>query len=233
VIFGGFLLAYLLVAFLVFPSGVIPRDAKIPNVGGLQIEEAVKRLAERGFKGERGEERFHGAAPKGTVLEQTPAAGTHDVEGTLVTLVVSAGQKFGTVPTVIGMTRDDAANALETAGYEVGDVSERPNSAPRGQIIDMNPKAGTQAPMPSAVAIVVSAGASVVLVPDLVGRTLAQARQLLSRVGLTVGDVQSGYAGSLEQGKITSQSPAAGAQVAVGTKVTLQVTVSGSGAAAP
>ena len=34
-IIGGFLLAYLIVAFLIFPSGVIPGNAKVPNVGGL------------------------------------------------------------------------------------------------------------------------------------------------------------------------------------------------------
>ena len=58
-------------------------------------------LAERGFRGQRGEERFHGGAPKGTVLEQTPAAGSHDVEGTVVTLVVSAGQNVVQVPVLL------------------------------------------------------------------------------------------------------------------------------------
>ena len=32
VIIGGFLAAYLIVAFLIFPSGVIPRDIRVPNV---------------------------------------------------------------------------------------------------------------------------------------------------------------------------------------------------------
>src|SRR5881394_585049 len=97
-IIGGFLVAYLIVAFLVFPSGVIPRDARVPNVTGLMFDDAVKRLAERGFHGQRGEQRFHAAAPKETVLEQNPAAGAHDVEGASVTLVVSAGQEPGGPP---------------------------------------------------------------------------------------------------------------------------------------
>ena len=44
-IIGGFLLAYLIVAFLIFPSGVIPGDAKVPNVGGLLYDDAAKRLS--------------------------------------------------------------------------------------------------------------------------------------------------------------------------------------------
>src|SRR5215210_937023 len=41
-IIGGFLLAYLVVAFFVFPSGVIPRDIKVPNVTGLPFDDAVR-----------------------------------------------------------------------------------------------------------------------------------------------------------------------------------------------
>ena len=90
-IIGGFLIAYLIVAFFVFPSGVVPGNARVPNVIGLMYNDAEKRLAEVGFKAERGEARFHPASPKETVLEQAPRAGTRDPEGTSVTLVVSAG----------------------------------------------------------------------------------------------------------------------------------------------
>ena len=92
-VIGGFLLAYLIVAFFIFPSGVIPGNAKVPNVTGLMFSDASKRLAEVGFKAERGEARFHPASPKETVLDQDPRAGTRDAEGTTVTLVVSAGVK--------------------------------------------------------------------------------------------------------------------------------------------
>ena len=91
VIIGGFLVAYLIVAFLVFPSGVIPGDAKVPNVAGLTFDDAAKKLAAVGFRAKRGEARVHGAAPKETVLEQEPRAGAKDVEGATVTLTVSAG----------------------------------------------------------------------------------------------------------------------------------------------
>ena len=92
-IVGGFLIAYLIVAFVIFPSGVIPGDAKVPNVTGLLYDDAAKRLGEVGFKALRGESRPHAASPKETVLEQEPRSGTRDEEGTVVTLVVSAGQQ--------------------------------------------------------------------------------------------------------------------------------------------
>lgn len=88
-IVGGFLLAYLIVAFFVFPSGVIPGNAKVPNVIGLQFDDAAKRLARVGFKAERGEEQYREATPVTTVLAQDPPAGSKEPEGTAVVLVVS------------------------------------------------------------------------------------------------------------------------------------------------
>jgi eukaryotic-like serine/threonine-protein kinase len=157
-IIGGFLIAYLIVAFVIFPSGVIPGDAKVPNVTGLMYEDAAKRLAEVGFKAQRGESRPHAASPKETVLEQDPRSGTRETEGAVVTLAVSAGQQIVAVPTLVGLSQADAQTALEASGFELGQVSEKASATPRGQVVESTPVAGTKAPIPSAVAIAISAG---------------------------------------------------------------------------
>jgi beta-lactam-binding protein with PASTA domain len=89
VIIGGFLIAYLIVAFLIFPSGVIPGDAKVPNVTGLLFDDASKRLAAVGFKASRGGDEYREATPVNTVLGQDPAPGTKEPEGSTVSLTVS------------------------------------------------------------------------------------------------------------------------------------------------
>ena len=88
-IIGGFLIAYLIVAFLIFPSGVIPGDAKVPNVTGLLFDDATKRLAAVGFKASRGGEEYREATPVNTVLGQDPAPGRKEPEGSTVTLTIS------------------------------------------------------------------------------------------------------------------------------------------------
>jgi beta-lactam-binding protein with PASTA domain len=88
-IIGGFLLAYLIVAFLIFPSGVIPGNAKVPNVTGLLFDDASKRLGAVGFRASRGSEEFREATPANTVLSQEPPAGSKEPEGSTVTLTVS------------------------------------------------------------------------------------------------------------------------------------------------
>lgn len=223
---GGFLLAYLIVAFFVFPAGFIPQDVRVPNVIGLTYSDAVTRLEQKGLKAERGETRFHNAAPKGTVLDQTPAPESKEVPGIRVNLVVSGGQKFGTIPGVIGMSRELALNALDVAGFDAGEVSERSSNEPRGAVIDARPRPGTQAPMPSAVALVISAGPTTVIVPDVVGRPLSDATLLLRQVGLAVGDIQYAALGNAvtdASASVVSQSPPAGSQAAAGSRVNISV----------
>jgi beta-lactam-binding protein with PASTA domain len=222
-IIGGFLAAYLIVAFVIFPSGVIPRDIRVPNVAGLTFDDAVRRLAERGLRGVKGEERFHAASPKGTVLEQSPEAGAHDVEGAEITLAVSIGQQTGKIPSVVGLSREDAQRRIESDGFELGDVSERPSQSPAGQVIDTRPRAGSDAPVPSPVALVVSSGPTVVLVPDVVGRSVGQARGILEAAGVTVGDIKTADGDPVSDDKaiVTEQTPGATAQVAAGQRVAL------------
>jgi beta-lactam-binding protein with PASTA domain len=162
VIIGGFLLAYLIVAFFVFPSGVIPGNAKVPNVAGLTYDDAAKRLAEVGFRAERGEQRYHGGAPKGTVLDQNPHPGQRDVEGATVTLVVSAGQRMAFVPSIVGLPQSAAQEALEEAGFELGQVFERPSNAPRGEVIESKPAPGSRAAIPGSVTLVISVGSTTI-----------------------------------------------------------------------
>lgn len=222
---GGFLLAYLVVAFFVFPASVMPSDVRVPSVLGLPYADAVRQLEQRGLKAERGESRFHNAAPRGTVLDQTPIAESREAPGTRVRLIVSSGQRIATVPGIIGMSREAALSALEGAGFEAGDVVERPSNEPRGAVIDSRPRPGAQSPIPGTVALVLSAGPTTIIVPDLVGRPLAEASQLLRQVGLSVGDISYATPNAIaDAGAVVSaQSPPAGAQTAGGSRVNLTV----------
>ncbi|MHB0948807.1 MAG: PASTA domain-containing protein [Gemmatimonadaceae bacterium] len=218
---GAIRLAYLAVTFFVFPAGgVIPDDVTVPNVIGLQVADAERLLTQKGFKPERGETRSEGVAPKNTVVEQTPPAGGKELVGTTVRLVVSGGQRTGTVPIVTGLTQDQAEEALAAAGFDVGDVTERASNEARGTVIESRPRGGGPAPMPGSVALVISAGPGTVQVPDLTGRTVQEARQLLQQLGLEVGELSS--ESSAGPPIIVSQTPLAGNAVAPGTRVNIR-----------
>jgi eukaryotic-like serine/threonine-protein kinase len=217
----GFALAYLIVAFFIFPSGIVPQDEAVPNVVGLEFRNAEAELTKVGFRAERGEERFHSSAPRLVVLEQAPAPGSRELMGTSVRLVISAGQRMGAVPNVVGMTREEAEVVLATAGHDVGETEERPSRQPRGEILETRPAAGTQAPMPSSIVMVVSSGPTRILVPDLTGRPLAEAQRLIEQIGLTIGRVAA------ERGTgpaiVVNQLPFPGTEVEPGTRIDLTV----------
>ena len=115
---GGFLVGYLLIFLFVFPTDVVPVEAKVPSVVGLTFDDAVGQLRKVGFDGAQEESRFHATAPKGSVLEQNPPPGAVMPRATKVMLSVSAGQRRARVPTVIGMTRERAQVTLENAGFD-------------------------------------------------------------------------------------------------------------------
>ena len=222
-IVAGFSLAYLLVAFVIFPAGVIPRDVKVPNVTGLGFDEAAQRLAQAGFKTEQGEQRYNNSAPKMTVLEQSPPPGAREGVGAKVTLVVSGGQRMVTVPTVTGMTRADAQALLEKEGFDVGDVQQAQSNSEPGTVIGTRPDAGSAVSTPSTVSIVVSSGPPATSMPDLMGRDVGAARQVLTQLGVKNVSIMREPSAVAAPGTVISQSPVSGATIAPGATVTLHV----------
>jgi len=226
---SGFAVAYLIVAFFLFPAGVIPRDVKVPNVTGLSFDEAVQRLAQAGFKGEQGEQRFNNSAPKMTVLEQSPPPGAHEGIGNPVTLVISGGQRIVSVPTVTGMSRAEAQAALEKEGFDVGEATEAPSNSPRGTVIGTRPAAGAQVSVPVTVALVLSAGAAIVQMPSLIGRDMEGARQTLTQIGVRDVKVTWDPMAIGTRGTVVEQTPAAGTTLSPGSHVELRVAGEGPG----
>ena len=220
---GGFLLAYLFVAFLIFPPQIVPNDAKVPQVVGLLFDEAITRLEAAGFKAKRGEERFVELAPKSTVLAQSPPPGATEPRGTEIVLDVSAGQRQVQVPSVIGLAEPVAEDAIEKAGLEVGAVTERESQSARGAVLQTTPAAGTAVAPSTRIDLVVSSGPPAVDAPDVVGQPYAAARAMLEQVGLKVGDVVTDSTSTAGPQTVISQTPAAGSRVAPGSKVSLSI----------
>jgi beta-lactam-binding protein with PASTA domain len=77
------------------------------------------------------------------------------------------------------------------------------------------------------VTLIVSAGPTVVLIPNVVGQPVAQAKLLIENAGLLVSDVRTPEGDPLSDvtAIVTATVPAGGAQVAAGTKVSIQATV--------
>lgn len=220
---ASFTVAWLIVAIVLLPDTGPAPSAVVPPVVGLRYDEAERKLAEAGLRAALGESRPSLTAPRRYVLAQTPAAGTAVGPEVVVTLDVSAGQLRVAVPSVAGMPRDDAIAILRAANLEIGQVIERPGPDARGLVMSSQPEAGLQVPQGSPVELVVSAGPSELLMPDVVGRELFEVRSTLEQLGLRIGETQYDSTSALPTGLVVSQVPSAGSPVTASSLITIRV----------
>ena len=89
---AGFLLAYLAVYFLVFPTRLVPDDRPVPDVVGMPVDAATARLSQAGFTPQVGEQRVNMSVPAFTVVRQTPAATTVKPRATTVVIDIAITQ---------------------------------------------------------------------------------------------------------------------------------------------
>lgn len=220
---AGFLLSYVGLFLFAFPADVLPDDARIPRVVGMTIDAANAALEKAGFHSLRGESRYSKTTAEGIVLEQDPPAGSLQKRGSEVTLILSSGQATATVPDVTGTSQQQAQIAIENAGLTFGSVSQQLSDQPRGAVIGSSPPAGTSLQLPATVNIMLSQGPATVQIPDLTGRTLADAQSALEQLGLHLGGTSRDTSSFMPENTVLSQSPAPGATISAGASVNLRV----------
>ena len=220
---SGFVVAFILVAALVFPADDAPQEVRVPSVLGLPFTDAERRLTSIGLKSTLGERRFASDAPRSAVLAQNPVGGKRVNVGTEVVLDVSDGQEGVNVPTLNGLSRDEAERSLRGLGLELGELTEEPSSVARGVVLSARPAAGQTVPVGTHVALVLSSGPSTLTMPDVVGRDAGLARSLLEQVGLSLGPIEYDSLSTLAPGTVIAQSPAAGASMTGGSMVSIRV----------
>jgi serine/threonine-protein kinase len=220
---AAFSIAWLLVAVVLLPDTGPAPSAVVPPVVGLRFDEAERKLAEAGLKAALGETRPSLTAPRRYVLAQTPAAGTAVGPEVVVTLDVSAGQLRVAVPSVSGMSRDNAIATLRSANLEIGQVVERPGREARGTVLSSQPDAGQQVPQGTPVELVVSTGPVELLMPDVVGRELFEVRATLEQLGLRITETQYDSTSALPNGLVVAQVPPAGSPVTASAIISIRV----------
>ncbi len=207
--------------------------ADVPNVRGSPRDEAENTLAEAGFTvGVDEEESLEQA---GTVISQDPAAGGSEEVDSEVRITVSTGSPTVEMPDIVGETPEQAAATLADNNLVLGASSDTQPSAeaPEGSILYQNPVEGTEVEEGSEVDVTISSGLEQVVVPEIYGMPVLQARQTLEAAGLAVDPnyimVDPGQSGEAADTALETD-PLAGATVDEGTFVSL---IASTGPASP
>jgi beta-lactam-binding protein with PASTA domain len=190
----------------------------VPKIVGMTLEQAEKLLKEAGLG--LGERRDRPGDPVGTVLEQSPAAGTRVSPDSAVDVVIAVARPDDrvVVPEVVGKALRDAEEILKESGLQPGRVTFR-DDARVDLVLEQTPKAGERVARETAVDLIVGRAGEVekVKVPDVIGQTLRGAAETLEAARLKVGEVSGP-----RDGKVREQRPGAGVEVQVGTPVELR-----------
>jgi beta-lactam-binding protein with PASTA domain/predicted Ser/Thr protein kinase len=215
--------AYLVVTMLTDDAG--GDLVVVPNVVDMPEDRARQTLENAGLVVDNVTRRRTDRVEPGIVLEQNPPADRQVEPGSEIDLVVSAEPRPVNVPSLEGMTVEAAQAALENAGLELGQVGEENSEEiPEDRIISQSPEAFSEVPKGTAVDVVVSAGPSLVIVPNVECRSLASAEAELTGLGLEpqLGeDVLPNPECGFNPNNVAQQDTAPGTAVPPGTTIVL------------
>jgi serine/threonine-protein kinase len=120
-----------------------PRRIPVPDVAGYEAEHARLLIEGAGLRIGRTVS-AQAPTPRNVVVNTRPSAGTALVPGASVTLVVSVGGATIRVPSLRGLSVDEARLALETAGLALGTwFGQLTSEVAPGEVFYQEPSAGT------------------------------------------------------------------------------------------
>jgi eukaryotic-like serine/threonine-protein kinase len=195
-----------------------PPKVTVPAVVGQQWTVAQQTLVNRGLQPV---EHIVPGNTKGQVTATDPSAGTAVPKNSKVRVNVMSGPETAAVPSVVGLSLDQATTKLHNAGFNAN-PSFVNSTAPQNQVVSQNPAPGSTEAKGTTVNLNVSNGPPMVTVPDVVGYTSQQAVQTLEAAGFQVAQ-QTVATDASQQNIVQSQNPAGNSQAPKGSTVTIVI----------
>ena len=199
-----------------------PAEVEVPQLTGLSRARALEEAAAAGLGVEVGSRRRVLGQPRGEVIAQSPAGGSLE-EGSVVSLVLSAGPPLRGVPDLVGATRQQATERLEAAGLVAGPTLERYADAAPGTIVAQTPSGG-MIEAGGRVGLEVSKGPRPLETPDVSGMTALAAVKALKRAGF-VPVIDKIYSNEVPAREVIGTAPGAGTLVPRDSEIELQISL--------
>jgi len=205
-----------------------PNPVAVPAISGQSLADVELALQEVNLILGSTSEEFNDFVDEGSVLRlvdennETLAAGSQVLAGSTLNAVLSAGP----LPDVTGLPVDEARETLDAVGVNgvVGGDGAFSDTVPEGYVVEVSLPAGATIRPGDTLTLIVSRGPELVMIPDLVGETIADAKEVLEGLDFEV-EVRSEFPESdwdRSFARVTSLSPSSGQEVAKGTLVIIR-----------
>ncbi|QFZ16075.1 Stk1 family PASTA domain-containing Ser/Thr kinase [Saccharothrix syringae] len=211
-------------------TGGQPQQVKVPSVVGMTPGAADSALRDANLSPtvvtvpcQPGSQPACTAEQIGKVVATDPPADQSVQKGAAVKVLVGGNPEQLSVPSVDGLSPQDAQKKLEAEGWtfqQSPDTVEVEDDSRVGRVVEQNPPAGTKAPKGGTITVKLGRAPDTVQLPDVTGQTAGNARETLEGSGfkVQVKEVDSAE----DENQVVAQNPAPG-RVEKGTLVTLSV----------
>ncbi|WP_338452010.1 Stk1 family PASTA domain-containing Ser/Thr kinase [Niallia oryzisoli] len=207
----------------VLPALFSPKEIEIPDVSGMELDQAVSELVTAGFVIGETKEISDEELEEGYVVKTDPKAGKKVKEGTKVTIFESSGKETFELLDYTDRLYDDVVTVLKEKGFK--DIKKKEifdDEAPAGTIIEQNYPAGEDViPDETILEFTISKGPSLIEVKDLTGNNASAVQTYAASEGLEVDVSQEEFSDTVAKGLVISQTPAPGTAVKKGSKITV------------
>ncbi len=198
-----------------------PERYAVPQVAGATVDDATTALTDANLTVGGQTQAYDEKIPVGMVVTTDPKPASLLKRGQPVDLVISKGQAPVKIPTVVGTPAATATATLTKLGLKPTTTEDYSKTIAKGSVISSNPKAGTAVPKGTPIALVVSKGPPLVLVPDVYRVPEAEARAALRKAGFNVTVTYP--IGFTPFGRVVAQSIDAGKKAPYGSTIEIQV----------
>jgi len=201
-------------------------EVDLPDVIEMSVTEAQSLLIEQGFQVVIRDSLYDANHPAGVVIEQNPYPYAVVKEGRRVYLTVSIGEKPIIMPNLFGVSPREAELILNTHELKLGlknyFYSERYHE---GTVMGQSYPQGQEIKSGSKIDIIISLGQVNVeaIVPDLIGKSLHEARERLRAVELKIAEIEWEERDNILPETIIAQSLVAGQKFSPDETISLVV----------
>lgn len=210
-------------------------EITVPEITELYLEEARIILESEGLHIEVIDSTYSTKVPQGTIVEQTPLAGSKVKHGRTIYVIQNAQMRRPVfIPELRDISLRQAQATLKTLGLVVDSIIYEP-SAYRDIILDIrvdneSVNMGQRLEEGSKVVLIVGKGRGTeeVTIPNIVGKSLDEARSWLLSHTLTVGVVEYDLPPTeenIQMYMVYSQEPESGTIVVEGSSVNLKLSM--------
>lgn len=202
--------------FILFNNVIMPLyvkhsdTVKVPKITGMNFIEAKKVIEDAGLEIKQGEVKYDESKQIGVILDQNPPSDETVKYGRRIYVTISGGEQLSDVPNLSGKSLRDAKFTLEQRGLKLGEtVRKNSNEFPEDYVLSQVIQPGSKIKKNSAIDLILSDGPVIgdLKVPSLSGKTLDEAKKIITESKLKVGKITYQTNNDMPPGQIIDQYP--------------------------